>query len=97
MTFKIKSGSENLASTMRKIGYQPINTSDRGELNCIRPFYGNDYPRFHIYVKEQGGEIIINLHLDQKKPSYQGSHAHSGDYDSETVRDEAARIRSTLK
>ncbi len=96
MTFKIKSGSENLQTAMRRVGYQPIGISDRGELNCIRPIHG-DYPRFHIYTKEEGSEIIINLHLDQKKPSYAGSHAHSGDYDSETVRDEAARIRSILK
>jgi len=96
MTFNIKAQSENLQSLMRKIGYHPIKVTERGELNCVRPIYG-DYPRFHIYSKEEGSQIIINLHLDQKKPSYEGSHAHSGDYDSETVREEAERIKNLLK
>lgn len=97
MTFQVKSQSENLASAMRKIGYHPIGVSDRGELNCVRPVRG-DYPRFHIYSREDNNQITINLHLDQKRPSYgEGSHAHSGDYDSETVRDEAERIKSILR
>lgn len=81
---------------MRRIGYNPIDVSDRGELNCVRPIHG-DYPRFHIYAREEKSEIVINLHLDQKKPSYAGSHAHAGDYDSETVKEEANRIKSLLK
>ena len=97
MTFRIKSSSDNLKTAMRRIGYHPIGVSDRGELNCVRPLMGQAYPRFHIYTKEEGGEIIINLHLDQKKPSYAGSRAHAGDYGSETVREEAARIRSILR
>lgn len=97
MTFQIKSQSENLASAMRRIGYHPIGSSDRGELNCVRPVFGGDYPRFHVYAREENNQIVINLHLDQKRPSYGGgSHAHSGDYDSETVRDEASRIKSVL-
>lgn len=97
MTFRIASSSENLNSAIRRVGYEPRDVSERGELNCVRPLRGQDYPRFHIYAKEENNEIIINLHLDQKKPSYAGSHAHSGDYDSEIVRDEAERIRSILK
>ncbi len=97
MTFKVKSGNENLQNAMRKIGYQPIGMSDRGEMNCIRPMMGADYPRFHIYSKEENNEIVINLHLDQKKPSYAGSHAHAGDYDSDVVHNEVARIKSHLK
>jgi len=96
MTFRVKDQSENLQSVMRRINYRPIRVTERGELNCVRPIYG-DYPRFHIYTKEEGNQIIINLHLDQKKPSYEGSHAHSGDYDSETVKEEAGRIRSILE
>ncbi|MBI3589477.1 MAG: hypothetical protein HY093_03665 [Candidatus Liptonbacteria bacterium] len=97
MTFRVKSGNENLQNAMRKIGYNPIDMTDRGEMNCVRSLMGGDYPRFHVYSKEEGNEIVINLHLDQKKPSYSGTHAHAGDYDSETVRDEAVRIKSALK
>ncbi len=97
MTFRIPASNENLANAMRKIGYHPIDVSEQGQLNCVRPLFGQNYPRFHIYSKEEKNEIIINLHLDQKKPSYPGAHAHSGDYDSETIRDEAGRIKSILK
>ncbi|MFH1145675.1 MAG: hypothetical protein V1707_01795 [bacterium] len=52
------------------------------------------YPRFHVYVEEQGNGLTINLHLDQKKESYAGVHAHSGDYDdsSPAVAEEAMRL-----
>lgn len=37
--------------------------------------------------------LIINLHIDQKKPTY-GSHtAHSGEYDGELVSAEIERIK----
>jgi len=98
MTFRVKAGNENLQNAMRKVGYQPIGMSDRGEMNCIRLMMGADYPRFHVYSKEENSEIIINLHLDQRRPSYGGgSHAHSGDYDSDVVQSEAERIRSALR
>ena len=80
---------------MRRVNYKPFKVTERGELNCVRPIQG-DYPRFHIYAKEEGDQIVINLHLDQRKTSYEGSHAHSGDYDSETVREEADRIKNIL-
>ncbi len=84
---------------MRHIGYKPIGTSPEGQLNCVRPL-GADYPRFHAYVKvltltnsaseSQGFEF--NLHLDQKRPSYEGATAHSGEYDGPTVLAEKERI-----
>jgi len=60
---------------------------------------GNSYPRFHIYLKEnkETGEIIINLHLDQKKPIYKGAPAHSAEYEGEVVEKETERIKNVLK
>jgi hypothetical protein len=43
-----------------------------------------------------GRNYVFNLHLDQKKTSYEGSHAHSGQYDGEVVDREADRIMKTL-
>lgn len=80
---------------MRRIGYKPIGMTDKGELNCVRPL-GADYPRFHIYAVEAPDIITFNLHLDQKKPVYEGSTAHGGDYESETVQDEAQRIKDVI-
>ena len=97
MTFRLNNLNYNLTTLMRDVGYRPQRVTPEGELSAVRPL-GADYPRFHIYSKEENNEIIINLHLDQRRPSYGGgSHAHSGDYDSEVVRDEAARIRSILR
>ena len=90
-----KPKNENLQTIMRRLGYKPIGHSDRGELNCVRPIAG-DYPRFHAYIKEEGDQLIFNIHLDQKRPSYGNETAHSGDYDSEVVRDEVAFIQEQI-
>src|SRR5262245_43003763 len=91
MTFSIQVKKQNLLSFMRLIGYKPIENTTKGELNCVKPL-GADYPRFHAYVKEENGSFVFNLHLDQKKPSYEGSSAHSGEYDGDTVTEERQRI-----
>mgnify|MGYP001605057255 CR=1 FL=1 len=77
----------------RKLGYKVLGTTERGETNMARSITYGDYPRFHIYAKEEGDTIIINLHLDQKRPSYEGSSAHSGEYDGDLVEREAERIK----
>jgi hypothetical protein len=95
MTFRINNFGYNVTDLVRKFGYRPLRYTPAGELNCVRPL-GGDYPRFHIYLKENPKAITLNLHLDQKKPSYEGTHAHGGDYDSETVRAEVDRILECL-
>ncbi|MBI2515166.1 hypothetical protein HYV91_03245 [Candidatus Wolfebacteria bacterium] len=79
----------------RILGYKLLSESN-SEYNFVRSFDGSRYPRFHIYVKAEKAELIFNLHLDQKKPSYEGQTAHSGEYDGELVEKEAERIRWTL-
>lgn len=95
MTFRINNLDYNVPQLMRKLGYRPLDRTPAGELNCVR-LLGGDYPRFHIYLRESLNVITMNIHLDQKKPSYEGAHAHAGDYDSETVREEIDRILNTL-
>lgn len=91
MTIRIENPRETLYNFMRSLGYRPLGLSERQELNCVRPM-GADYPRLHIYAREEKGNFVLNLHLDQKKPSYQGATAHSGDYDSPLISVEAKRI-----
>lgn len=97
MTFTLVKSKENIPALVRKIGYNPIDKTEKGELNCVRPLAGKNYPRFHCYLKNKGDLLIFNLHLDQKRPSYAGTRAHSGDYDSEIVREESERIKKLLK
>ncbi len=93
MTFKIQKLSDSLVNTMRRLGYRPLGYTPSGELNCVRPL-GADYPRLHCYVtKTLLDGFMFSLHLDQKRPSYGGETAHSGDYDGEVVEGEAERIK----
>lgn len=39
-------------------------------------------------------QLVINLHVDQKAPTYQRGRAHSGEYDGQLVEQEAARLRA---
>lgn len=97
MHFNIENINENIVSLARKIGYRVI-SGDEKEYSMIRPIAGMDYPRFHIYAKPINGKpgFAFNLHLDQKKPSYQGARAHSGEHDGELIENEAKRIKDIL-
>jgi len=85
---------DNIHGLMRKIGYHYQGQSQQ-EYSFVRPPRG--YPRFHVYLKEDDEDLILNLHLDQKRPSYQGATAHSGEYEGKIVEDEIERIKQTLK
>lgn len=83
---------------LRRMGYALQVGRDR-EVSYVRRLSGGDYPRFHIYVKaEEVGQMIeLTLHLDEKKPSYEGYTAHSGQYEGEIVEQERDRILSMVK
>ncbi len=99
---------ENIQNIMRRIGYFFIR-EERGELAFARPLSssGSGYPRFHIYAKVDdvsretlrpgsGQAVILNLHLDRKKPIYEGVAAHSGEYDGTIVTKETERLKQIL-
>ncbi len=93
MKFSIKR-KDNTTNMMRRIGYH-FKKGDNPSF--YRPLDRGDFPRFHIYLKEKDDEIIFNLHLDQKRPVYKGSSAHSGEYDSDVVKKETERIKGILQ
>jgi len=94
--FTIKNIKENIVPVARKIGYIIIDTRENGEYNLVRKLTGQNYPRFHVYLKTAGDRYIFNLHLDQKTPLYKGTHAHSGEYDGPVIETEADRIKEIL-
>lgn len=51
------------------------------------------FPRYHVYIEEKDQEVIFDLHLDQKRPSYEGSRMHAGEYDGTAVEREAEKIQ----
>ena len=91
---------------MRRVGYgfeRKIETGpasrrqatrvEAGEEAFSRRLGANQYPKFHAYAKKEDDNLIVNLHLDQKKPVYSGITAHSGEYDGAVVEQEAERIK----
>ncbi len=78
---------------LRKAGYSFfIDPLSKKESYVLR-ITGEFYPRFHLYIKETGTEVIFDLHLDQKKASYAGSNMHGGEYDGPAVEREMGRIK----
>lgn len=86
----------NSAVAIQRSGYASFRDPRTGEFSYVRRLGTGFYPRFHLYLEERGNELVLNLHLDQKKPSYGVGHMHSGEYDGQTVEREAARIVATL-
>lgn len=89
------------ASWLKRAGYAMINDRLTGQLSFSRRLTADFYPRFHIYVNEKktvsGQEIVVlNLHLDQKRPGYEGQTRHNAEYEGEVVREEAKRLARYL-
>jgi hypothetical protein len=80
---------------VRRCGYGQIRDSRTRETSYVRRLRNDFYPRFHMYINAED-PLILNLHLDQKKASYEGFTAHSGDYDSDLVKQEAQRIYNLI-
>jgi hypothetical protein len=79
---------------LRRAGYGYLRSRRTGQESYSRHLGGGMYPRFHVYADDAPNSITINLHLDQKEASYEGTHAHSGEYDGELVGREISRLNN---
>lgn len=77
---------------LRQAGYAFVRDHRTGHNSFMRALARGHYPRFHLYVDENDQELIFNLHIDQKQPSYEGSAAHNGEYDGDLVAGEIERL-----
>ncbi len=77
---------------LRRAGYGQVMDRRATEISYNRRLGSGFYPRFHAYING----TVINLHLDQKQASYEGSSAHSGEYDGDTVETEGQRIIESM-
>lgn len=82
---------------LRKAGYAYIRDRKTGLDSFARRLGAGFYPRLHMYVGEQGDNLIFNLHLDQKQPSYSGARAHNAEYNGEVVGEEIERLEKLIK
>lgn len=99
MKIEIQNFSENLTDSMRSAGYHyDGNDQKTGEWRFYRGLSDNLYPRFHVYASldKKIKKLIVNLHLDQKAPVYQGTTAHSGDYEGPVVEKEMENLKIAL-
>jgi len=87
----------NPAQFMRRAGYGFIIDKKTGNETFVRNLGREHYPRFHMYVKEDEKKIKFSLHLDQKKTSYAGAHAHNAEYDTPIVKQEVERLKNMLR
>ena len=93
MKFDIPFQGRNIGNSMRKFGYAPDKSGDA----FSRSLRNSRFPKFHIYYIMREGTVTLNLHLDQKQPSYQGSHAHSGEYKGTLIEAEITRIKNITR
>jgi hypothetical protein len=88
---------DNDKMLMQRCGYFLNQDPNTGKLRYLRRLSQTQfYPRFHLSLEHQNNQIVINLHLDMKKASYQGTHAHSGEHDTDNVMAEIDRIKNLL-
>ncbi|MBI4433488.1 hypothetical protein HY632_01835 [Candidatus Uhrbacteria bacterium] len=92
-------GGETALSLLRRAGYA-FQKEASGETAFTRRIGGSPFPRYHAYVTESAGSppaIVINLHIDQKQPTYGAGKVHSGEYDGPLVAQEADRLRTFVQ
>lgn len=97
MKFNIKNPGGSIVNIGRDIGYIFQRETSDNKVSFVRPLERGGYPRFHLYVKLDGDNLVFDLHLDQKRPVYKTAHDHAAEYDGTLVENEADRIKQTLK
>lgn len=80
-----------------RCGYAKIVDRRMNKISFAKRIHRDFYPRFHVYIKIEGDEVTFDLHLDQKRPIYEGVTAHSGEYDGEVVEREGERVRRMIE
>jgi hypothetical protein len=95
MKFEVKSIKENPVNMLRRLGYA-FQRHEGQEMSFVRPFSASGYPRFHMYVKTEGSDMIINIHYDAKKETYGEGTRHHGEYENEGVLKEEVRRLNVL-
>lgn len=95
-----KSLGETPEIWLRRAGYAYLPNREGGQDSFARRLSRDFYPRFHVYFSETGTEpnvtVTFNIHLDQKRPGYEGFSRHNAEYDGEVVEREVERLKSFL-
>lgn len=83
--------TDNARNMMRRLGYGE-QSKFSGQTAFIKRVSGAEFPRYHAYVEDKDGGLQVNLHMDQKAASHEGTHAHAGEYEGPLVEQEMKYI-----
>lgn len=83
--------SDNARNILRRLGYGEQRVRS-GQISYVKRVTGERFPRYHAYVEDMNGGLQVNLHVDQKEASYEGTSAHAGEYEGPVVEREMSRI-----
>lgn len=94
MKIIIENPSVSVANFFRQAGYH-FQKREGEEITFVRRLTDQPFPRFHLFCRIVDFGFHVNIHIDHKQTSYEGSSAHSGEYgeDSELLNDEAERLK----
>jgi hypothetical protein len=96
MIIEIKNAKGNPTNLLRRAGYA-YQRNEGDQMSFVRPFSTSGYPRFHIYAKLKGFDLIISIHLDMKKETYGDDTRHHGEYENEgALAEEVKRLEKVL-
>ncbi|MCX6791338.1 MAG: hypothetical protein NTV62_04115 [Candidatus Gribaldobacteria bacterium] len=89
---------EKIDVILKQARYQFMGKDARTkQLIFIRTINQKPYPRFHLFTNSNNNvQIQATLHMDQVKPTFEGTTAHNADYDGALVEAEATRIQKFL-
>ena len=91
--------TDNPTVLMRRAGYAFQKHAAGGQTAWVRPLSRGDFPRFHIYAREEGlAHLMVSIHLDARRETHGAQRAHGGEYDEDgALADEIARLRTVWK
>jgi len=96
MKIEIENIKSNPVNLMRGAGYA-FQRQEGEEMSFVRPFARSGFPRFHIYARVSGSNLVLNIHLDQKKETYGRDTRHHGEYENEgALKEEITRLKNIL-
>lgn len=87
---------DNGRNILRRLSYGEQRTR-AGQVSYTKRATGERFPRYHVYLEETPTGLQVNLHVDQKEASYEGTSAHAGEYDGPLVEQEMARITAFIE
>lgn len=96
MQIEIKNFSSNIGVALRRAGYR-FQRQDGREISFVRELASAGFPRFHIYASLKETNLMLSLHLDQKKETYGDSARHHGEYaENGPLKKEMERLKNIL-